>query len=181
MDWTRVLFSFGGRIPRATYWLVALGGFAFMGVVALGFAALATVAATPTLTTTMSIVAGLGILLLVWIVLAAIVKRLHDRSRSAWWLLVYLVLPQVLQTLGYGASRVDETGIALVAFSLASFAVSIWALVDLGFLRGTPGDNRWGPDPLGGVAVSVAVAPVDAPAAPPPPPPPPPRYDPWRR
>jgi uncharacterized membrane protein YhaH (DUF805 family) len=33
-------------------------------------------------------------------------------------------------------------------FSLASLAVSLWALVELGFLRGTAGPNRYGPDPL---------------------------------
>lgn len=33
-------------------------------------------------------------------------------------------------------------------FSLASFAVSIWGLVELGFLRGTPGPNQYGPDPI---------------------------------
>jgi uncharacterized membrane protein YhaH (DUF805 family) len=27
---------------------------------------------------------------------------------------------------------------------------SIWTLVECGFLRGTAGDNRFGPDPLGG-------------------------------
>jgi uncharacterized membrane protein YhaH (DUF805 family) len=26
--------------------------------------------------------------------------------------------------------------------------VSLWALIELGFLRGTVGDNRYGPDPL---------------------------------
>lgn len=33
-------------------------------------------------------------------------------------------------------------------FGLASLAISIWALVELGFLRGTVGANRYGPDPL---------------------------------
>jgi uncharacterized membrane protein YhaH (DUF805 family) len=33
---------------------------------------------------------------------------------------------------------------------LASLAVSIWALVELGFLRGTSGPNQHGPDPLVG-------------------------------
>jgi uncharacterized membrane protein YhaH (DUF805 family) len=29
-----------------------------------------------------------------------------------------------------------------------SFAITIWAIVELGFLRGTIGPNRYGPDPL---------------------------------
>jgi uncharacterized membrane protein YhaH (DUF805 family) len=32
--------------------------------------------------------------------------------------------------------------------ALASVAISIWALVELGFLRGTSGPNDFGPDPL---------------------------------
>jgi len=44
-----------------------------------------------------------------------------------------------------GAGR--TTGSAVI-FGLASLAVSIWAIVELGFLRGTPGPNQYGPDPL---------------------------------
>jgi uncharacterized membrane protein YhaH (DUF805 family) len=69
------------------------------------------------------------------------IKRLHDRDKSGWWLLVFYVLPGVLNTIG-------ESLAAGWIFSLASFAVSIWALVELGFLRGTAGPNRYGPDPL---------------------------------
>jgi len=29
-----------------------------------------------------------------------------------------------------------------------SFAISVWAFVELGCLRGTVGPNRYGPDPL---------------------------------
>jgi uncharacterized membrane protein YhaH (DUF805 family) len=49
-------------------------------------------------------------------------KRWHDRNKSAWWILIGLI-PVV------GA---------------------IWTLIECGFLRGTVGDNRFGPDPLGG-------------------------------
>jgi uncharacterized membrane protein YhaH (DUF805 family) len=28
------------------------------------------------------------------------------------------------------------------------FTVSMWFLIELGFFRGTPGPNRYGPDPL---------------------------------
>jgi uncharacterized membrane protein YhaH (DUF805 family) len=49
-------------------------------------------------------------------------KRWHDRNKSAWWILINLI--PVVGTL--------------------------WALIECGFLRGTVGDNRFGPDPLGG-------------------------------
>jgi uncharacterized membrane protein YhaH (DUF805 family) len=33
---------------------------------------------------------------------------------------------------------------------LLSFAIGIWALIELGILKGTTGPNQHGPDPLGG-------------------------------
>jgi uncharacterized membrane protein YhaH (DUF805 family) len=59
-------------------------------------------------------------LLLVWPALAVSVKRWHDRDRSGWWVLLNLV-----PVIGW-----------------------LWALIDNGLLRGTPGPNRFGNDPL---------------------------------
>jgi uncharacterized membrane protein YhaH (DUF805 family) len=70
------------------------------------------------------------------------VKRLHDRDKSGWWLLLFYPLPVVLDRIGSGAGSVGAI------FSLASFAISIWAIVELGCLRGTDGPNAYGPDPL---------------------------------
>ena len=47
------------------------------------------------------------------------IKRFHDRDKSGWWVLIALI-PLI------GA---------------------IWILVELGFLAGTPGPNRFGPPP----------------------------------
>ncbi|MDF3061843.1 MAG: hypothetical protein K0S06_1952 [Microvirga sp.] len=56
--------------------------------------------------------------------LAVAVKRFHDRDKSGWWVLIIFI--------------------PLIGF--------IWYLVELGFLPGTPGPNRFGPDPLGSPA-----------------------------
>lgn len=56
--------------------------------------------------------------LLLWPVVAVSVKRWHDRDRSGWWVLVCL-----LPVIGW-----------------------LWALVDNGLRRGTPGPNRYGDD-----------------------------------
>jgi uncharacterized membrane protein YhaH (DUF805 family) len=55
-----------------------------------------------------------------WPALAVSVKRWHDRDKSGWWTLVNLI----------------------------PIVGSIWALIETGFLRGTEGPNRFGPDPL---------------------------------
>ncbi len=67
--------------------------------------------------------AGLGVAITVVCYigsLAAGVKRCHDRGRSGWFLLVGFI-PLIGQ---------------------------LWLLIDLGLLRGEPGPNRFGPDPL---------------------------------
>ena len=52
---------------------------------------------------------------------AICIKRFHDRDKSGWWLLILFV--------------------PLVGF--------VWILIENGFLRGTEGSNRFGPDPHG--------------------------------
>jgi uncharacterized membrane protein YhaH (DUF805 family) len=61
-------------------------------------------------------------LAIIWPALAIQAKRWHDRDKSAWWLLMNLV-----PAIG-----------------------GIWVLVECGFLRGTEGQNSFGPDPLAG-------------------------------
>jgi uncharacterized membrane protein YhaH (DUF805 family) len=52
--------------------------------------------------------------------IAVSVKRWHDRDKSGWWVLIGFV-----PVIGW-----------------------IWVVVENGFLRGTPGPNRFGPDPV---------------------------------
>ena len=71
-------------------------------------------------TTNFKVLEGLWSLLFLYPALAVTTKRWHDRDKSGWWSLILLV-PVV------GA---------------------IWMTVECGFLRGTDGLNRFGPDPL---------------------------------
>jgi uncharacterized membrane protein YhaH (DUF805 family) len=135
MPITQLLFSFRGRINRAAWWLTTVATIA--AVVAVMFVALAGGG-----------LLGVGLVLMVlyipllWIGLAVGAKRLHDRDKSAWWLLLFYVLPSLLQGIA------DQVGGLGVVLNLAGFALTIWGLVELGFLRGTPGPNQYGPDPL---------------------------------
>ena len=134
IDFKTLLFSYTGRINRAQYWTAVVVYIAAMVVLGI-----------------ISYVIGMGMLMLLLAVIVYIplivsgvmvgIKRLHDRDKSGWWLLVFYVLPGVLSALG------PTIGANLI-FSLVSFAVSIWGLVELGFLRGTAGANQYGPDPL---------------------------------
>ena len=105
-------------------------------------------------------VGGIALLFLLYIVayFAVFVKRMHDRNKSASWLLVFVALPWVLdvavlatgsvqglpQGLFVGPVGIIVRGVAYVIACLICF----WAFIELYFLRGTRGENRFGPDPL---------------------------------
>lgn len=137
MDWKFIFLSFQGRLNRKPYWIgtIALLSLVVIGVFGVMFL------------TGGGGVAAIGViyLLLLWPTLAIGVKRLHDRNKPAWWLVVFYVVPTLLNVLGEGG---DGERVGAMIFGLASLAISIWALVELGFLRGTVGANRYGPDPL---------------------------------
>jgi uncharacterized membrane protein YhaH (DUF805 family) len=136
MDWNHLLFSFEGRVNRAKYWLVALINIAVILVVA----GLALVLLPITVAWIIIVVA---VLTMAYIGVAVGVKRLHDRNKSGWWLLLYYLVPGVLG----GIAGDSYQGINL-ALNLVGHAISLWGLIDLGFLRGTAGSNDYGPDPL---------------------------------
>lgn len=148
MSMSELLFSFSGRLNRKPWWLVGLATAVVMILVMLVvFIAAGVAAEGKSLDSFSSLGWPLAILIVlfipaIWVGLAIGAKRLHDRNKSAWWLVVFYVIPGVIDGIGSFA------GSASIVFSIASFAISIWGLVELGFLRGTVGPNQYGPDPL---------------------------------
>ena len=155
------LFGLRGRISRASFSLYA--AVAFVGLLALMSALYAyelleggyeTGESAPWPSTPLGITgatlwfAMLGVLVVS--ALCVTLKRLHDRDKPAWWLLVFLVLPNALSSAGQfwryrDPESADEIGAVLYLAALAFFG---WAFIDLLCLRGTEGENRFGPDPL---------------------------------
>ena len=147
MNFGQLLFGFTGRINRGKYWLAALIYF-IIGLVmatigyfaeeAPAFQALNAVVSIGTLISSI----GVGI------------RRLHDRDKSGWWLLLFYLVPSLMAGIGaafffYGIGA--EAGGSIIAgtiFLVIGIAVLIWAFIELGCLRGTLGPNRFGPDPL---------------------------------
>lgn len=148
MGWGALFFSFSGRINRAKYWLASI--LLLLAFLLLIFVALVPFAISADELTIVVLVPllviGAGVMISG---LAIASKRLHDRNKSAWWLLLFYVAPGFLGAIG-------DVGLIL---HFISFAISIWALIELGFLRGTAGANRFGPDPLANVG-SQPVAPA---------------------
>jgi uncharacterized membrane protein YhaH (DUF805 family) len=142
MDWKTLLFAMSGRINRGKYWLGIL--FVILGLIALGIiAVILYMVGGDSLGMILAGIVGLAALAFsIFTTLGLMSKRLHDREKSAWWILVFGLLPSVLSVAGQALG-----GIGAV-LALVSFAISVWGLVELGCLKGTTGPNQYGPDPL---------------------------------
>ena len=138
----RVLFSFSGRIGRATFWITWLSKLMLDSLLGLLFYGL--VEATPAL----GIVYFMWLAISVWIALAVQAKRWHDRDRSAWMILVNLI-PVVgwiwsLIELGFLRGTVEAnkygTGasgqIATSAVAIAAWLSSILGVSPAGLVLG---------------------------------------------
>ena len=142
MSMMQLLFSFQGRLNRKPYWtMVITVAVVFILLLLLALAALREYG-LEFLPLTIAILVLLYIPV-IWIGLALGAKRLHDRDKSAWWLLVFYALPTILST---AADRMED--VEFILLHAVSFGISVWAFVELGCLRGTVGPNRYGPDPL---------------------------------
>jgi uncharacterized membrane protein YhaH (DUF805 family) len=65
------------------------------------------------------ILGALFVLIALWFGICLTIKRLHDHDKSGFWIFVYLI----------------------------PIAGAIWQLVECGLMRGTVGNNDYGPDP----------------------------------
>jgi uncharacterized membrane protein YhaH (DUF805 family) len=155
MNWGNLLFSFQGRINRARFWLAVLVFFV-AGVLAqvIGYASRSDALAVLLISIVNLVAFVSGIFVAI--------KRLHDRDKSGWWLLLFYIAPGVLLGIGLvgGFLGIAEgslsAGSMAFLFSLAGIAVLLWAFIELGCLRGTAGPNRYGPDPLASPAMAPA-------------------------
>ena len=94
------------------------------------------------------------------------VKRRHDRDNNGLDVLIYFVLTAVLllvQALGWGYTTTEIGGMTVptptTLFTVLGLVVGVYAiylLVVMGFLKGTQGNNSYGPDPLLGTTAAAA-------------------------
>ena len=152
--------GFQGRIGRKTFWLgyilplFAASILASILDAALGLAPMGD--ARPAEGAEVGPIGGLVSLLSIWPSLAGAIKRLHDRDRSGWWIGGFYLLAAAVAaaalftaTLGMSHGGGGAAAVTLVGAVLL-IGYGLWLIVETGFLRGTPGPNRYGPDPLGG-------------------------------
>ena len=60
-------------------------------------------------------------------------------------MLLYWLAPFVMLSVGF-AGGLPEIMVNIVGF--LALAIGLWSLIELGCLRGTIGQNKYGPDPL---------------------------------
>jgi uncharacterized membrane protein YhaH (DUF805 family) len=82
----------------------------------------------------------------VWIMIAASIRRLHDRNKSGWWLAIFvapLYVALFLVEIWSGNGAAIDLGLVLV--TVAGLVLTVWGWVEIGFLRGRTEPNRFGP------------------------------------
>lgn len=155
MDFARLLFGFKGRINRARYLAVQLAILALWLVLWLKSPFDFSSQWQP----------WVFALAMIWINTATTVKRLHDRNRSGWWAVAVFVvsrLSYVYYGLFFGLYFGVDISIAEeLLFVMSAAALSLlqtWVVIELFFLIGTDGPNRFGSDPLSGAATGASAA-----------------------
>lgn len=144
MDWVRLLFSFKGRIGRARYLVIELALLTLWLILWLKLRFYSSpqwehwLVAIP----------------MIWVNLAVTAKRLHDRDRNGWWAVAVFAVNR-LSYVYYGlflglAFSVDLSMAAQLLLVISVVALPLlqtWVIIELLFLTGTDGPNRFGPDP----------------------------------
>lgn len=165
--------SFDGRINRAKWWLGAivlvvisvilnfilmmfLGGSMFGGMDAANVSA----ETINSMYRKIAIAQIVAVAIIAYPATALMKKRINDRDRPAWLVYVFwapTVVSLLLSLTGLGYTVMDAGGVSMPGPSglswvvnLAGLAIGIWALIELGILKGTEGSNQHGPDPLAG-------------------------------
>jgi uncharacterized membrane protein YhaH (DUF805 family) len=142
MNWGHLFFTFDGRANRARFWIAGL-------IFAVVYAVMVILDYVTDQSVVFQALSGMFIIVMLVASIAVGVKRLHDRNKSGWYLLLFYFVPCTLAALSVliGAFVEDSTIIATV-LALLAFALVVWAFIEMGCLRGTIGVNQYGPDPV---------------------------------
>jgi len=167
MDYAWYLFGFKGRLNRANVWLALPIILCLMMLLAILAMTLSKLFGGPksisinigdifglldpeayrslsAVSLGQAVIKAIGTSLFLWIYLAIAIKRLHDRNKSAWWVMLFFVFPGLFDQF---ADRLGDS-YPMMFVGLASLVFCVWAFIELLFLKGTTGTNRFGADPL---------------------------------
>jgi uncharacterized membrane protein YhaH (DUF805 family) len=134
INWAELFFSSTGRLSRTPFVVSALA--------LIGFAALYELVVPSVLHW---LTGPFVYSALVYVGACLLSKRLHDRGRSGWMAAVILI---ALVSLWPAQRNLAQPGfLLLVIWQFISLIMVVWTVVELGFLPGEQGANRFGPNP----------------------------------
>ena len=136
------MFGYRGRIGRVYFWLGMMATAAIAGFVTPIAAGIFQISGEPGQFQSVTFIVGLT----VWMHSAVTVKRLHDRNRAGWWYALQGFAPPAMFLLAIYLTTVGVPEAASILFVLSFFGI-LWFVIELGFIPGTRGANRFGPDP----------------------------------
>ena len=154
--------DFSGRAPRPEYWWFVLA-------VIIAYVIVSIIESILGINRMVGGIYGpLTVLLMLGTFIPSIavgVRRLHDTNRSGWWLLLPLVPYCLAMVLG-GAAMVSAArggssagmmaGAGIAGIFMLVGAVGAVVLLIFYCMPGTPGDNRYGPNPYGAGGTAAA-------------------------
>ena len=149
MDFKYLYTSFDGRINRAKYW----AGAAILLIVWLIFGSLVGLIFGILHIRDHSPYPWLVFIALFYLFYAVAAKRFQDRDKpgqTALYGLVPAFFANILTAFGLTATPDGPTAIGWIC-TLIVLGVALWFVIELGILKGTPGPNRFGGDPLAAV------------------------------
>jgi uncharacterized membrane protein YhaH (DUF805 family) len=139
MDWAYLFNSFDGRIGRQTFWIA-------MAVLVVG-EIIAHLIAEQIQGDRLGAIVDLAF---TYPEFAVAVKRSHDRNLPLWLVGLFFgagALLDLITVLGWAGTDEEPSAISVV-IAVPFTVLGLALLVELGFRRGTPGPNQYGPDPL---------------------------------
>jgi uncharacterized membrane protein YhaH (DUF805 family) len=154
LNYIWLLFSFKGRLNRARYLAVQL---ALLALWFTGWPKFPADASPPWEALYWAVAVTM-----IWINVATTAKRLHDRNRSGWWAVPVFILNRLAPVyyglffgLYFGVDISFARELLLVIFAVVVSLLGTWVFIELVFMFGTDGPNRFGPDPLARVATGT--------------------------
>jgi uncharacterized membrane protein YhaH (DUF805 family) len=148
-------FSPSGRVSRSQYWLKY-----FLPVFVIGIVIeviILSAGKESAAGSAFDSLLNLFYLVTLWPGIAVLIKRIHDRNKTG-WLVMLLYVPLVFLVAALIATvtaavldndaATTASGIALAIVGLITVAITIWFFIEFGCMRGTVGPNKYGPDPV---------------------------------
>lgn len=134
MAWNK-FFQFTGRSRRSEYfWFVIINL-----VIIIGIALISVVFGPAAYEVGLGLL-GLYSILILFPSLSLMARRFHDMNLSAWFILPFLLISAFIQT------QVNS-GLEPGTLTRAAAIVQLLIQITLCFFAGTPGPNKYGPDP----------------------------------